>query len=161
MVSYLSPGGLRHPYVACCSFVSACLAQVCSTLLMNSCVRHQPSLSSRLHTVSNHLMSACHTHLWVFIVLLLTSHHLIPRHGAFSHADQDMDVVGILMRSWGDGGKLQTAVYTTRNFSVPASKCSLQLIVFEPGGFVYHFGETALCFSCMLSVTCVRYFSGF
>lgn len=53
---------------------------------------------------------------WVFIVPLLTSDHLIPHPGAFSHADQDTDVVGILMRDWKDEAKLQTAVYTTRNF---------------------------------------------
>lgn len=61
-------------------------------------------------------MAVGHAHLGLFIVPLLTSDHLMPRPGAFSHADQDADVVGILMRNWKDGGKLHTAVYTTRNF---------------------------------------------
>lgn len=114
MVSYLSPG----TEIPICGllFLCVCLSGAGLRHALDEQLCSPPTLSSRLHTVSSHLMSLRHTHLWVFIVLLLTFDHLIPCHGAFSHADQDMDVVGILMRNWKDEGKLQTAVYTARNF---------------------------------------------
>lgn len=165
MVSYLSPG----TEIPICGLLFLCVCLSGAGLLhaLDEQLCSPPTLSSRLHTAHlNHLMSVCHAYFWVFIVLLLTSDHLIPRHGAFSHADQDMDVVGILMRNQKDEGKLQKAVYTTRNFLFQLQNALAVNCVWTWGLFVFLplKSDSSLllyhAYFCFV-LSRVRYFSGF
>ncbi len=107
--------GHGYPYVAWCFFVAVCLAQVCFICMINCC-DHPPKLPG-LHPVVSHLMFICCTpppSLFTLSSLswypYLTTWSPVPLHLSFPHAEQDMDVIWILIRKLKDGRKLQTAV---------------------------------------------------
>lgn len=141
MVSYLSPRDWdTHMWPA----VPLCLLVWCRSCSWWTAVFATKPFLKAAHCVKPSDVSVPHPP-WVFIVPLLASDHLIPHPETFSHADQDIDVVRILMSNWKDEGKLQTAVYTTRNFLFQLEKSSCNEL-FEPGSLVYHLKGTVLCF---------------